>query len=132
MPTKICSLCRIEKKLSEFTFRNDTFIYRADCKLCHLEMTKNSYKAKPWKYLLFQIIQRCENPNNPLYKYYGGRGIECLITEEELKYLWFRDRAWELTKPSIDRIDNDGNYCLENCQFIEIGDNVRKRFTSRN
>ena len=22
------------------------------------------------------IIQRCENPNDPSYKYYGGRGIK--------------------------------------------------------
>jgi hypothetical protein len=128
MQTKICSLCKIEKKLSDFTFRIDTLSYRSDCKVCHLEMIKHCSKAKPWKYLLFQIKQRCENLKNTSYKYYGGRGIQCLITEDEIKFLWFRDRAFELEKPSIDRIDNDGNYCIENCQFLEIGDNVRKRF----
>ena len=65
-------------------------------------------------------MQRCYNPRHPRFKDWGGRGIKCLITEEELKELWFRDKAWELKQPSIDRIDNDDNYTFENCRFIEM------------
>ena len=80
----------------------------------------------PWKLTLRQIKSRCNNPNNRDYKWYGGCGIKCLITEDELKELWFRDRAYELQIPSIDRIDNYGNYEFGNCEYIERIDNLIK------
>ena len=32
-----------------------------------------------------------------------------------------------MKKPSIDRIDNDGNYKFINCQFIDMSENSKKR-----
>jgi len=77
------------------------------------------HKNYPWKRHFHHLKQRCNNPNTSSYSNYGGRGIKYLITEEELKFLWFRDKAWLLKIPSIDREDNDGNYTLDNCRFIE-------------
>ena len=31
-----------------------------------------------------------------------------------------------MERPSIDRIDDNGNYCIENCRFIEFIDNARR------
>lgn len=80
----------------------------------------------PWKRTFKGIKQRCNNKNNPRYKYYGGRGIKCLITEEELKELWFRDKAYLLNQPSIDRKNNKENYEYYNCQYIEFKKNQKK------
>jgi len=80
----------------------------------------------PWFLVWTQIKQRCNNPKATGYKWYGGRGIKCLITLEELKFLWFRDKAWKLKIPSIDRKDSNGNYTLENCRFIELSENVSR------
>jgi hypothetical protein len=91
-----------------------------------LKVYKINKKKYPWKYTLRSIKTRCNNNNVPEYKNYGGRGIKCLITADELKELWFRDNASQMKKPSIDRIDNNGDYCLENCRFIELKENTKK------
>ncbi len=77
-----------------------------------------------WKKTISGIKSRCTNKNSPSYPRYGGRGIKCLITESELKTLWIRDKANNLKRPSIDRIDNDGDYIFNNCRFIETSLNA--------
>lgn len=52
------------------------------------------------------------------------------MTVEDFKYLWFRDKAFEMKTPSIDRIDTKGDYIIENCRFIEFEiNNNRQKFT---
>jgi phenolic acid decarboxylase len=80
------------------------------------EYRKKYYAKYPWLRTLNHIKSRCSNKNTR----YCKRGIKCFITPDEIKSLWFRDEAFKLKKPSIDRIDNNGNYILENCRFIEF------------
>jgi hypothetical protein len=67
--------------------------------------------------------QRCENPNNPRYAAYGGRGIELRITYEELL-------AEIGPKPEgmlLDRIDNDGHYEKGNLRWATPKESARNR-----
>ncbi len=82
---------------------------------------KEICKKKPWIKHYWLIKSRCNSDKN---SYYFKKGIKNFLTILNLKRLWFRDKAYLLKKPSIDRLDFRGNYTLDNCRFIE------KRFNS--
>ncbi len=72
--------------------------------------------------------QRILNPNSNRYKDYGGRGIT--ICNEWLEFIPFRD--WALSNGyqkglQINRINNDGNYEPNNCNWITNKENNRNR-----
>lgn len=76
----------------------------------------------------YGIKKRCSNPNEPSYKYYGGKGIS-ICKEWKNSYVTFRD--WALANGYqdnlvIDRIDNDKGYSPNNCQWITRSENSKK------
>jgi hypothetical protein len=79
---------------------------------------------KPWVICLTGINQRCTNPKRNSYRYYGAKGIKNYLSSSDIKFLWYRDKADLLKKPSIDRVDSEKDYTLKNCRFIELSENV--------
>jgi hypothetical protein len=80
-------------------------------------------KCTPWSRVYQRIQTRC--CYDKTHSYYK-RGIKNFLNIPQIKTLWFRDKAWLLKKASIDRI-NGGNYTLENCRFIELEENKKRK-----
>jgi len=82
-----------------------------------------------WTYMK----QRCLNPNYKSFKYYGGRGIKVC---DEWKNDYPAFKKWALANGydeelSLGRIDPDGDYCPENCQWIIRPENTRKQWRDK-
>lgn len=89
-------------------------------------------------YKIFRGMRyRCEGKNCPCYGRYGGRGIKV----EWQSFEQFRDdmgasyeehvKKYGRENTSINRIDNDGNYNKENCEWSTKKFQARNRRTSR-
>lgn len=78
-----------------------------------------------WK----QMKDRCRNPKNKFFHYYGGRGIK--VCEKWLNFEGFLADMGE--KPeglTLDRIDTNGDYEPNNCRWITQANQMRN--TRRN
>ena len=118
---KVCKGCKKLKNIKEYAKEPDGKDgHRNYCKECIKKAKEIKAIKMPWIRIWYWINSRCNDPNRKDYKYYGGKGIINCLTIEDVKYLWFRDKAYLMIKPSIDRENNDGNYDLGNCQFLEL------------
>lgn len=84
----------------------------------------NSKEYKSWQ----DMKSRCYNIDNVYYSHYGGRGITVCDKWKYSFIAFYKDMGDKpFSKAQIDRIDNDGNYEFENCQWVSQSENNRKK-----
>lgn len=89
-----------------------------------LKRKKRIYSAiymfyKPWSKTLSNILKRCK-PGGIYHKH----GIKNFLNMKDLAYLWKRDNAHKMKKPSIDRKNPYDHYTFTNSRYIELRENI--------
>lgn len=76
--------------------------------------------------------RRCNNESDKRYKSYGGRGISVSPEWLDSYETFLSDMGLPPTaKHQLDRRDNNGNYCKENCRWITPTGNARNKSNNR-
>lgn len=88
---------------------------------------KRGQKSKPHR-IWEHMIQRCGNPNDTNYPYYGGRGIIVCGRWLESFENFLKDMGEPPTiKHTLERVDNNRNYCPSNCCWATRKDQARNK-----
>lgn len=111
-------------------FANTSKLRDGRTKSCGCKRTKHGLYGTPEYRIWGSMIQRCANHKNCNYKNYGAKGIK--VCDSWLNFSNFiKDMGERPTKKhSIDRINNDGDYTPENCEWRTT--KQQRNNTSRN
>lgn len=128
---KVKCECGTEKTMEPWSVLSGRYVSCGCVRLSVGKKNKTHGEAKTRLYMIWgRMNERCSSTDER-YKRYQGRGIE--VCEEWKKYETFA--AWAYSNGyedglSIERVDNDGNYCPENCKWIKRGLQARNRNTT--
>lgn len=123
---------------TEKSVRGDTLKVITSCgcdkkkqDLINFNVTNNHKLTNHPVYHIWQaMLNRCENPKNRAYKDYGGRGITVCDEWKDIRNFskWADETGFLPGKNlSIERKNVNGNYCPENCIWIDKKLQARNR-----
>lgn len=128
-----CSKCGWETDVQQHQIKN------LSLKCTHIgidglyKLNINCCKNKKIGHIFEGMKNRCYNPNSKNYRWYGAKGIK--ICDEWLSNpssfeKWALSNGFE-DNLTIDRINENKNYCPDNCWWITNKNNSRFKSTTR-
>lgn len=106
------------------------------CKSCHnANISRSGSESNLFRHggkgtteynIWVSMKQRCLNPRHHAYKDYGGRGITFCERWNDFKN-FLADMGQRPPGKSLNRINNDGNYTPENCEWATFKQQAENR-----
>lgn len=131
-----CKICGYET-VRPFSHFSAPSAITNNCK--HLDRNGNYYNFNKYNWsnervgsIFNGIKDRCYNKNNKSYKWYGEKGIKVCkewIDNPKLFENWALSNGYK-DDLTIDRIDENKDYCPKNCRWVSNSDNAKYKSTT--
>ena len=137
---KQCNVCCVYKRINDFyrdSSRPDGYAYK--CKGCSKKVPSKTigtlayFKRSSWNNINSRTINgSCADSTNPKNKAYFEKGVKLTMTKNSF-YRFCDENENTIMKiyksgeiPTVDRIDSNKNYHINNIQIMSLKDNIIK------
>lgn len=121
-------ICRCD--CGEFTVSLGSNLTRGNSTSCGCNRVKHGMSRTALHHRWRTMLDKCRNPNATQYKDYGGRGI--IVCDEWHDFAkFFADMGHPPRGGTIERRDNDGIYCKDNCYWGTRREQARNKRNNR-